>query len=86
MPRIDAITLKVEAGTVRADVVVDGVAYRDLILRRRRNRTHVSWPRSTKIARSTRRRLEPTIARAFDQWRDLAGGTSAGAEVRLLPK
>ena len=85
MPRVDAITLKVEAGIARADVVVDGVTYRDLILRRRRNRTHVSWPRSTKLAWSTRRRLEPKIARALDQWCDLAGG-AAGAEVRPLPK
>lgn len=75
MPRVEAITLRVgKSTTAQADVVVDGVEYHDLILRRHRSRVYVAWPKASKLARSTRRRLEPHIIRALDQWHDLVGG------------
>jgi hypothetical protein len=61
--------------TAQADVVVDGIAYRGLILKRQRRGTHVLWPKHPKLARSTQQRIEPKIIRALDQWRDLAGGS-----------
>lgn len=77
MPRIEHVTLRVgRDSTAQADVVVDGVEHRSLILRRHRSKVYVAWPRRTKLARAMRRRLEPKIVRALDQWRDLAGGGS----------
>jgi hypothetical protein len=52
MPRIEHVTLKVGDTTAKADVVVDGVEHRGLILRRHRSRVYVAWPRSTKLARA----------------------------------
>lgn len=74
MPRIEHVTLRGgRDSTAQADVVVDGVEHRGLVLRRHNSQVYVAWPRSTKLARSMRRRLEPKIVRALDQWRDLAG-------------
>lgn len=77
MPCIEHVTLKVGANTTaKADVVIDGIAHCDLVLRRHGSKVYVAWPRRTKLARAMRRRLEPKIVRALDQWRDLAGGGS----------
>jgi hypothetical protein len=70
MPRISAISLHAGPGIASADVIVDGVVYRDLILRLRR----VSWPCDCALPPSQRKRLEPQIRRAYLQWLDLAGG------------
>lgn len=70
MPRISEISLRAGPCLGNVDVVVDGVVYRDLVVRRSR----VSWPSHCGLPPSQRKRLEPQIRRALDQWLDLAGG------------
>ena len=74
MPRITGITLRAGSTTATADVVVDGIAYRDLVLRQKRRSLSVAWPATSKFAPSQLKRLEPQIRRAYFQWLDLAGG------------
>jgi hypothetical protein len=69
MPRLSNITLRIGSDAAKADVEIDGIVHRDLILQRR----SVTWPASCKLPRSQRKRLEPQIRRAYKQWLDLAG-------------
>ncbi len=73
MPRIQGLILRPhDAGATASfqfgslDVAVE--------LRRRRRSIAVAWPRGCKVAPSHRRRVEPHLRRAMDQWGDLAGG------------